>query len=608
MQRVTHSLSLLGVLASLLLITSLAPASASATKPAAQLPAATPCPPAWNFVSSPNPGSLENSLLDLAVISANDIWAVGYYDNGNDPARTLIQHWNGQSWTIVPSPNRGNNDNMLHSIWAVAANDIWAVGGSDIATGSDASLTLHWNGQTWAIVASPNINATVLRSVSATGPNDVWAVGSYQHAGGYFRTFTVHWDGSVWSIIPSPNIPNGFGGAVGNLSAVTALTSNDVWAVGSYRLDGPTQTLTMHWNGTSWTIVPSPNGGVYELEINDLDASDSSSVWLVGSYQPSMTNTQSLVQRWNGQSWIVVPNLMSNEANHFLGMDVVSASNIWVVGYSGIYGSRSLGHNLVAHWDGQSWINVPAPRQGNDSYLEGVAEVSLNNVWAVGSYREGGLTYSQIVHYTATCGTPTPQPTATLVPTYTPAPCGTFIDVGNQNIFYNDIVFLACRGVISGFPNGEGTFRFEPNTNTTRGQFAKIATLGFALPAYTPSTPTFSDVPPGNVFYQFVEAAAHVGAITGFSDGTFRPNQNVTRAQVAVITLRARGYAVVTPTSPTFTDVPTSNFAYAAIETLAARSIVSGAECGSTSCFRPNDLVRRDELSKVVRRAIEAVP
>jgi len=185
-----------------------------------------------------------------------------------------------------------------------------------------------------------------------------------------------------------------------------------------------------------------------------------------------------------------------------------------------------------------------------------------------------------------------------------------FTDVGNSSIFYSDILFLACRSAISGFPNGDGSFRFEPNSNTTRGQFAKTATLSFTLPAFTPTTPTFSDVPISNVFYQFVEAAAHAGAITGFSDGTFRPNDNVTRVQVAIITLRTCGYVASTPASPTFVGVPTSNFAYTAIETLVGRQIINGAACSSGSglSFRPDDNFRRDELSKVVRRAIESQP
>ena len=236
------------------------------------------------------------------------------------------------------------------------------------------------------------------------------------------------------------------------------------------------------------------------------------------------------------------------------------------------------------------------------------------------------LTGTVIPTSTATLtGTATSTLTATATltgtPTATATPCTiSFTDVPTSNLFYADITFLACRGVISGFTGGS----FQPNANTSRGQFAKVTTLGFALPSFNPLTPTFSDVPTSSVFYGYVESAAQAGAITGFtpaqcvgagtpvtSQPCFRPNQNVTRAQVAIIVQRSRGYAIASPAVPTFADVPSNNFAYAAIETLAARGIINGAACtsgGSTLCFRPNDNIRRGELSKVVRRAIEALP
>ena len=196
--------------------------------------------------------------------------------------------------------------------------------------------------------------------------------------------------------------------------------------------------------------------------------------------------------------------------------------------------------------------------------------------------------------------TPVPSPTACNV---------SFTDVPTSNVFYNDIRYLACRGIVTG---SGGLFR--PNDNTRRGEFAKIAVVGFGIQAYTPATPTFGDVPTNNVFYNFIEAAAHAGAITGFTQpsqcsGTsvpcFRPNNNVTRAQVAIIVQRIRNFTPFTPATPTFADVPTSNFAYAAIETLAQRGIISGGACGGGTCFRPNDSIRRGELSKVVSRAIQ---
>ncbi len=216
--------------------------------------------------------------------------------------------------------------------------------------------------------------------------------------------------------------------------------------------------------------------------------------------------------------------------------------------------------------------------------------------------------------------TSTPEPTQTPGgPTATAQPSPTtcnisFSDVLTSNIFYGDIQFLACRSIVNG---ANGLFR--PNDSTKRGEFAKIATLGFAIPAFTPTTPTFSDVAPGSIFYGFIEAAAHAGVVNGLSasqcaglgsPGTcYGPNVLISRAQVALIVQRAKGYTVTTVTGPTFSDVPTTNFAFTAIETLARKGIINGAACVAPQvgqCFRPNDNIRRGELSKVVRRAIEA--
>ncbi len=222
--------------------------------------------------------------------------------------------------------------------------------------------------------------------------------------------------------------------------------------------------------------------------------------------------------------------------------------------------------------------------------------------------------------------TPTTTETATETATNTPTstdtatPCSlSFPDVPPASLFYDDVVFLTCRQIVNGFPDGN----FWPNRNTTRGQFAKIVANGFGLPAYLPASPTFSDVPGGYVFYPYVEAAAHAGAITGFqlaqcvgigtatpSQPCFKPNDPITRAQVMLILKRTRNYADYTPTRPTVTDVSANHYAYVAIETMVQTGIINGAACadGNGLCFRPSDYIRRGELSKVVHRAIAIIP
>ncbi len=185
--------------------------------------------------------------------------------------------------------------------------------------------------------------------------------------------------------------------------------------------------------------------------------------------------------------------------------------------------------------------------------------------------------------------------------------CGnSFSDVPATNIFYSDIQYLACHNVVGGYHDGS----FRPNSSSSRGQFAKVAVLAFGITPHNPSSPSFSDVPPSSVFYPYIEAAARQAVISGYPDGSFRANENISRAQVALIIQRARGYVLQSPPTPTFRDVQPSYYAYTAIETLAVRAIFSGANCtvGGGICFRPNEVIRRGELSKIVHRAMTIAP
>jgi DNA-binding beta-propeller fold protein YncE len=78
-----------------------------------------------------------------------------------------------------------------------------------------------------------------------------------------------------------------------------------------------------------------------------------------------------------------------------------------------------------------------------------------------------------------------------------------------------------------GYP--DGTFR--PDRAVTSGQLAKMVADGLRIPPADPATPSFSDVPRGSIFYQYVEGAAAAGIISGYADGTFRPDENILREQ-----------------------------------------------------------------------------
>ena len=141
--------------------------------------------------------------------------------------------------------------------------------------------------------------------------------------------------------------------------------------------------------------------------------------------------------------------------------------------------------------------------------------------------------------------TPTPPPSATPRATVTGTPCAiNFTDVHETDYFYADVRCVYCLGAVSGY--SDGTFR--PYNNTTRGQMTKIIVLALSIPIVTPTgNPTFNDVPADSTFYSYVETAAADNIVSGYSDGTFRPNNNVTRGQLSKIVVIAAGHVYSWP-------------------------------------------------------------
>ncbi|HMA32892.1 MAG TPA: S-layer homology domain-containing protein [Chloroflexia bacterium] len=171
-----------------------------------------------------------------------------------------------------------------------------------------------------------------------------------------------------------------------------------------------------------------------------------------------------------------------------------------------------------------------------------------------------------------------------------------FSDVCPTYWAYTYIEFLAARGIVSGY--GDNTFR--PDSTATRAQLAKMIVVARGWPVTTPATPSFADVPASNPFYGYVETARAHGVISGYADGTFRPNNTVTRAQISKMVVTAFGWAINTTGGPHFADVPPTDPFYGYIETAYNHSIVSGY--GTT--FRPGNNVTRAQLSKMLYGAM----
>jgi hypothetical protein len=334
----------------------------------------------WRIVKSPN-GSLKNSeLFGMAAISEHDVWAVGI--TYTSKVQALIEHWNGSQWSIVPSPNPANGHD-LNAVAAVSANDIWAVGSTGQFGTPTRTLIEHWNGSQWSVVPSPNPGPTQnLFGAVAIAQNNVWAVGFYGTSNGSItKTLVLHWNGSQWSVIPSPN-----SGSNTLFNSVAAVSADDIWAVGNAGSATLPQTLVEHWNGSRWRIVPSPNVGPNGDFLIGVTVVSERNIWTAGAYNDKSNILHTLIEHWNGTSWSVVNSPNVGPYGSLLdGVSALSASNIWAVGFDTTSSNQQ--QTLIEHWNGTKWSVVTSPNigSGGDGFNTVVA-VSADDIWAIGNF------------------------------------------------------------------------------------------------------------------------------------------------------------------------------------------------------------------------------
>ena len=389
------------------LVTGLGPA---APVLAAPLPACT----TWTAVPPLNPGTQDNELESVNVLSASDAWAVGVsHDAG--PEQTLTEHWDGSSWSVVPSPDPGGGDNFLFAVRAASPDSVWAVGNFDDGTGPGAvtkTMILHWDGTQWSQMISPSPGKAfnTLDAVRVVSANDVWAVGSFGNGSGATRSLIVHWNGTAWKRVKSPNPA-----VVNNLSWVTSTSATDVWAVGlvsstsalagrvlrpgtdvAARTDP--RTFIVHWNGTSWSQVRSPSPGVFDF-LEGVGATSTGNAWAVGTTSSNDTSFQTLILHWNGTAWkrVTSPDPGGPDMdNQLFGVATTATDTAWAVG--SFNDSNDVQQAFIARWDGSHWQQVQIPTSGDTSALFGVGASSSGNAWAVGADTSGTTGQTLALH------------------------------------------------------------------------------------------------------------------------------------------------------------------------------------------------------------------
>jgi hypothetical protein len=336
----------------------------------------------WSVAASPNEGVAPstNQLASVSCPSAQTCIAVGEAGLVSG-ARALVESWDGTSWSILPSPingpglslssvscaspvacatvglggsggssilwawngirwtiQAGSGGGLLDAVSCAAPSACMAVG---IGGPDGTALAEVWNGYEWTVVPTPHVGPLTafdsLNAVSCPSPGDCVAVGSYGSETGNSRTLVEAWDGTSWSVVPSPDR----GAALDDnaLDGVSCASPRTCVAVGEYSVpDGAVGTLTESFNGSAWSLVPSPNAGIRPVvdELAAVSCASASSCTAVGDYDdPSGGPSRTLVETWDGSTWSIAASPdegTAASANELSGVSCTRAGTCTAVG------------------------------------------------------------------------------------------------------------------------------------------------------------------------------------------------------------------------------------------------------------------------------------
>jgi hypothetical protein len=275
-----------------------------------------------------------NSLLGVSELSSGRAWAVGYDIDASYAQKALVEHYDGSSWHIISVPEPGVDGNILYGVAANSDRDVWAVGGQRDAQDVWHPLVEHWDGDRWTVAAFPttaNSGSELLYAVSAVSSSDVYATGQ---AGTAFpqRMVLGRFDGQRWSLLPSPTDPTESLDPLGLTATPAAVT-----AVGERESDvTPNTTMVASGLPNNVELLATPSQGSGENDLFSVATRANGMQWAAGWYiDPASGNHEPIIERGIGGSWSITPtpDLSADQGdNGFAGIAAVPGGGLWAVG------------------------------------------------------------------------------------------------------------------------------------------------------------------------------------------------------------------------------------------------------------------------------------
>jgi NHL repeat-containing protein len=329
--------------------------------------------PEWMIEFSPEPaGSTWAPAYGVSCVTSEACVAVGDLTvSGIGGGLAKVKSAGVWSLTTVPNPPSGPA--FFEDVSCTTASACTAVG---VGNGSfQSTLAERWNGSSWSIQSTPNASeakTSWLWGVSCVASNNCTAVG-WSTATGVVATLAEHWNGTSWSVMSTPNAP---GYKKSYLLDVSCVSSSDCWAVGEASNSGSAEVaLAEHWNGTTWSIN-SPTG---VTQLRGISCASSSSC-------VATTSKDTVVARWNGSAWSqeTAPKPEGATAAWFAGISCTSSSACQAVGAWGV----KRGQPLAESWNGTKWSIEPTsepPGTLNGAGFNAVSCISATSCAAAGS-------------------------------------------------------------------------------------------------------------------------------------------------------------------------------------------------------------------------------
>jgi RHS repeat-associated protein len=335
-------------------------------------PAAAAIPSQW---TEADPPTGTGGLNSVSCVSSSYCWSVGAGAVSGGGSTTEAELWNGSSWTQVATPDDALGG-VLNAVTCLSTTVCWAVGNATYPA-------IQWNGAAWVAGTQPPTTIGDPLSVSCPTANQCLIVGQRPGSGGSVFS-AAEWNGAAWTDITPSSNP----GSV--LNSVTCLSTTDCWAVG-YTTPSSLNTLTaaLHWNGSVWTQFATPNpaikiNGVTNY-LNSVTCLATNNCWAVGGYD-SIELDPSLAIHWNGSAWTQVqtPDDSKNSIGFWqagdaklLGVSCLSSTDCWAVGGQ----VQALDYiptgeaTWVLNWNGTQWQQATTPPSGTPNYdpLNGVS-------------------------------------------------------------------------------------------------------------------------------------------------------------------------------------------------------------------------------------------